>query len=100
MGLVLRNQLDCSECTQQAVKHCRVNADLAGDRRGNPMLVGAKMGENVELCPGVKNLAAPPPEDEIDNMIHGSRHGLSPFCVDRYRAGSLARPEEFVAVEP
>ena len=81
LGLVLRKQPDCSESAQKAVEHCRVGADLAGDGRSDPMRVGAEMGENVERYSGVQNLAAPPPEDEIDDMAHGSRHGVSPdFC--------------------
>jgi hypothetical protein len=82
-GIALRKQPNCGESTQKAVKHCGVSADLAGNRGSHPMRVGAKMGKNVERCSSIQNLAAPAPEDEIDDMVEGSRHGMSPGCVSR-----------------
>src|SRR5204862_2396773 len=72
------------------------DADLLGNDRGRSILIGLEIGEHVERCPGVQNMAAPAPEDEINDMAHGSRHGVSPvLCRPK-----LTRPEEFVAMEP
>ena len=48
------------------------------------MRVGPKMGENVKHYSGVQNLAPPASEDEIDNMVECSRHGMSPGRVSRF----------------
>jgi hypothetical protein len=51
--LIAASSPDRSKGTEQAVKHRRVGADLAGNTGSRPILVGFEMGEDVKRCPGV-----------------------------------------------
>src|SRR5438067_13638829 len=76
--IVFLNQPNCREGSQEAVKHRQIRVDLAGNAQGRAILAQFKVVENVERCPGVKNLAAPASKNEVDDMVEGSRHRASP----------------------
>src|SRR5205814_2229402 len=57
---------------KEAVKHRQIRVNLAGNAQGRAILAQFKVVENVERCPGVKNLAAPASKNEVDDAVEGA----------------------------
>src|SRR5467141_75481 len=86
--LVLSKETDRGERAQEAIEQDRIGADRVGDALSRGIVVWCQMVEDPERRAGVKDLAAPSAENEVDNIVGGIRHSRqppsSPFLILNY----------------
>ena len=76
--LVLCKETDRRERAQEAIEQDRIGADRVGDALSRGIVVWCQMVEDPERRAGVKDLAAPSAENEVDNIVGGIRHSRQP----------------------
>jgi len=69
--LILRKETDRREGAQQAIEQDRIGADSAGDALSRGIVARCQMVEDPERRAGIKDLAAPSAENEVDNIVGG-----------------------------
>src|SRR5215472_3163583 len=87
---VLRKETDRRKGAQ-AIEKDRIGADRIGDALSRGIVVQCQMVEDPQCRTGVKDLAAPSAENEVDNIVGGIRHSRQPPSLRFLMCGNSGR---------